>query len=583
MNYIPGPAAPTGPIKGYSFSRTTSEPDLPAHADCGFWQNGKMPYVDTHSTVESQPFDTPVTPEKCKDACDTKSDCNAWLMYGQGNDASCTFEKEVPNQCYNYSQSDPKDMIMYSSPNLIHQATYCGSWKPPPPPPPPLEFLKNGQLPYFNTKGTLLGTRTNTTANECRKDCQGNPDCSLWLIDPKDDPNLCNINTTTTALGNDISPFGDCTLWNDTDPKSTTIGYIRPGETDDKQHNYCGYWKDEATMPYVNLDSEKPTKPFNDTAVTPEKCRDACDTNSDCDTWLMDPQGKKDACNFGKEVPTQCYNFTGSFINDTTMYKSLDAGHGFCGSNIPSITTIEPGSGGSWPTSGVIYPGETYIINGTISVTEPITNNGTIENNGTINIGNSAGDKQTALINNGKLTNTKTIVINGGGTITNNASGTLTQLLPLGSLQINKDGALINSGALINRTLLSIESGAVLTNYGKLTNYDNILNSGTIINNLEIKNDINAIIQNYLYIINDGIILNQGNIKCMGGTIWSSNNKGQVVNENTGVCNCSSCQPSPPPPPPLDPCRYDIYGVCMGNFPYCMWDPLNGKCFPTGA
>lgn len=156
---------------------------------------------------------------------------------------------------------------------------------------------------------------------------------------------------------------------------------------------------------------------------------------------------------------------------------------------LKASTTIPNG------TMLVVPSGNTLIIPTGLS----ITNNGTVMNNGTINIvasGSITNNVNSNLTNNGTistnhdiinlgtLTNNATILIFTGGTLFNTSGASL----------INKGTITNNAGIILNDTnsaMFNNYSGATITitNSGYLTNFATITNNGTIQN-------IGGIIQN---------------------------------------------------------------------------------------
>lgn len=138
----------------------------------------------------------------------------------------------------------------------------------------------------------------------------------------------------------------------------------------------------------------------------------------------------------------------------------------------------------------IVPPGNTLIIPTGLS----ITNNGTVINNGTINIATGGSITNTVnsnLINNSTISTNHDII--NLGTLTNNASGTIlifsggTLYNTSGASLINKGTITNNAGIILNDTnsaLFDNYSGATITitNSGYLTNFSAITNNGTIQN-----------------------------------------------------------------------------------------------------
>ena len=170
-------------------------------------------------------------------------------------------------------------------------------------------------------------------------------------------------------------------------------------------------------------------------------------------------------------------------------------------------------------------------IDQTCDITSLIQNNGTINNNGIINIFSILPDQVGILLNNGTINNDGTITngvtingiiinvdtINNGNVITNTVDGLITNL---GT--INNDNFIANEGEISN-------NGTIINNNNSLIN-----NFGTINNNGDgqIINDQTSIIDNANVLDNDGIISNINSSLIGNRTTGIINNKGDIFNSN---------------------------------------------------
>ena len=180
------------------------------------------------------------------------------------------------------------------------------------------------------------------------------------------------------------------------------------------------------------------------------------------------------------------------------------------------------------PNSNITLYGEVFITaDGVLTVDGggggSIVNAGTINNQGTINIGQM-----------GKLTNAADAVLSNEGQITVGSDGTLENNGTInneGSFTIRESGTLTNNGEIVNEDTIVIEDGGFLENNSSdtIVNYGKILNYGNFYNGNEehgttgkIENEVGAYLMNVggvsLFMNEDGSTLVNYGIAVLGGS-----------------------------------------------------------------
>jgi hypothetical protein len=210
----------------------------------------------------------------------------------------------------------------------------------------------------------------------------------------------------------------------------------------------------------------------------------------------------------------------GTLTNNSSGSGALPTPFGLTNALISSAVNIN--SGGTLTNSGTVGIGGGTLTNNLGGI---LTNSGQLYSNGA-----GGGPYATTVTNAGTLTNSGSLW-NGSlpptfGFTSNqtsdmlNNTGTLTNYGTLenyGTLNNNLGGKLTSSSFLNNNDILNNNLGAMLTNTGTVYNYGTLTNSGTLTNNNTLENFSGG------KLINNGTVTNNGTVyNFSGGTLTNS-------------------------------------------------------------